>query len=68
VTGEYKGPEGKSNKYELVVVAAQEARRLNDFYRRALATPPRRVTLEAVDRVFGGHVKYAIENDDESSI
>jgi DNA-directed RNA polymerase subunit K/omega len=59
---------GAASKYELVIVAAREARRLNDFYRHSLATPPRRVTLEAVDRVMTGQVKYKFAPDEEAPI
>jgi DNA-directed RNA polymerase subunit K/omega len=56
------------SRYELVIVAAQEARRLNDHYRRSLATPPRRVTLEAVDRVAKGDVKFTYAEKEEAPL
>ncbi len=63
-----RNPTLQASMYELVIVAAREARRLNDHYRHALATPPRRVTLEAVDRVMNGNVKYKLAPIDEAPI
>lgn len=68
MTDNARTPGSQSSKYELVIVAAREARRLNEFYRRSLATPPKRVTLEAVERVVGGHVKYKFGPYEEAPI
>jgi DNA-directed RNA polymerase subunit K/omega len=48
--------------YELVVVAAQEARRLNDRWRRAATDRTDKVTKTAVDRVLAGHVHFITED------
>jgi DNA-directed RNA polymerase subunit K/omega len=58
----------QKSKYELVNVASREARRLNEFYRRNMVTPPRRVTLEAMDRVSGSQVKYKFAPAEEAPI
>ena len=42
---------GPTSSYERVMVAAREARRLNEKYTRRGITPPRKITLEALDRV-----------------
>lgn len=50
-------PHGQ-NKYELAIVAAREARRLNDFARRASDTGAGKVTAFALERVIRGEVPY----------
>jgi hypothetical protein len=47
--------------YELVVVAAQEARRLNERWRRAASDRTTKVTKTAVDRVLAGQVRFLYE-------
>jgi DNA-directed RNA polymerase subunit K/omega len=47
--------------YELVVVAAQEARRLNDRWRRLAGERAEKVTKTAVDRVLAGQVHFLTE-------
>ena len=44
--------------YELVVVAAQEARRLNERWRRSTSDHTDKVTKTAVDRVLAGQVHF----------
>ena len=44
--------------YELVVVAAQEARRLNERWRRSTNDHTEKVTKTAVDRVLAGQVHF----------
>ena len=46
-------PQGK-NKYELAIVAAREARRLNDWIRRSGETLHGKVTAVALERVLQG--------------
>lgn len=47
--------------YELVVVASQEARRLNERWRRAATDRTEKVTKTAVDRVLAGQVRFLYE-------
>ena len=47
-----------ANKYELAIIAAKEARRINDVLRRAGQELEDRVTLHALDKVQKGKVKY----------
>lgn len=47
--------------YELVIVAAQEARRLNERWRRAATDRTEKVTKTAVDRVLAGQVRFLYE-------
>jgi DNA-directed RNA polymerase subunit K/omega len=53
-------PAGK-NKYELAVVAAREARRLNDLAHQAGDNLPGKVTAVAVTRVLRDEVPYGYE-------
>src|SRR5262245_12714977 len=50
-----------SNKYERVIVAAKEARRLNEWDAQLLDRPYRRLCEEAMGRVNKGHVRYTYE-------
>jgi DNA-directed RNA polymerase subunit K/omega len=50
-----------ANKYELVMVAAKEAERLNALYRNRHEKPPKKVTEMAIDRVLPGLTKFSIE-------
>lgn len=54
-------PPGKS-KYELSIVAAREARRLNDWVRRSGETLPGKVTAVALGRVISDDVPYYFED------
>jgi len=55
-----------SSPYELVVIAAQEARRLNERWRRAAADQTNKVTKTAVDRVLAGQVHFLFEDEPEA--
>lgn len=54
-------PPGKS-KYELAIIAAREARRLNDWVRRSGETLPGKVTAVALERVIHDDVPYYYED------
>ena len=54
-------PPGKS-KYELAIVAAREARRLNDWVRRSGETLHGKVTAVALERVIHDDVPYYYED------
>jgi len=54
-------PPPGSNKYELAIVAAREARRLNEWSKRTGDTLPGKVTAVALERVLRGEVAYAYE-------
>jgi DNA-directed RNA polymerase subunit K/omega len=54
-------PPGKS-KYELSIVAAREARRLNDWIRRSGETLHGKVTAVALERVIHDDVPYYYED------
>ncbi len=47
-----------SNLYELIMIAAKEARRLNEFYRNRNVQPKERVTTEAIRHVCDDGVAY----------
>ncbi len=49
------------NKYERVIVAAKEARRLNEWDQQLLDRPYRRICEEAVSRVDKGQVKFTYD-------
>jgi DNA-directed RNA polymerase subunit K/omega len=49
--------------YEMVVVAAREARRLNNRLRRLADEKPEKVTTRAIDRVLAGQVHFAYDDD-----
>ncbi len=51
-----------SNKYELAIVAAREARRLNEVIRRTGETVPGKVTAVALERTIRGEVPFAYED------
>ena len=46
------------NKYELAIVAAREARRLNEWSKRTGETVPGKVTAVALERTLHGEVPY----------
>jgi DNA-directed RNA polymerase subunit K/omega len=50
-----------SNKYELAIVAAREARRLNDWMRRTGETVPGKVTAVALERTIRAEVPYSFD-------
>lgn len=54
-------PPNGTNKYELAVVAAREARRLNDWVRQSGETLPAKVTAVALSRTLGNEVPYDYE-------
>jgi DNA-directed RNA polymerase subunit K/omega len=49
------------NKYELAIIAAREARRLNEWARRTGDVVPGKVTALALQRVIRGEVPYDYE-------
>ena len=53
-------PHGQ-NKYELAIVAAREARRMNDWARRSAEVGQGKVTATALERVIRGEVPYDYE-------
>ena len=50
-----------TNKYELAIVAAREARRLNEWTRRTGETIPGKVTATALERTIRGEVPFNYE-------
>ena len=50
-------PHGQ-NKYELAIIAAREARRLNDWARRSTEVGTGKVTAAALERVIRGEVPF----------
>lgn len=59
-------PPPGTNKYELAIVAAREARRLNDWSRRSGETLPGKVTAAALERVIRGEVAYGYDEQIQS--
>jgi len=55
------------NKYELAIIAAKEARRINDVLRRAGQALEDRVTLHALDKVKKGKIRYTYEAQEGTS-
>ena len=55
------------NKYELAIVAAREARRLNEWSRRSGETVVGKVTAVALERVLRGEAPYAYEDENAGS-
>lgn len=51
-------PPAGSNKYELAIVAAREARRLNEWSRRSGEVIPGKVTASALERAVRNDVPY----------
>ena len=49
-------PPPGTNKYELAIVAAREARRINDWMKRSGETVPGKVTAAALERTVRGEV------------
>ena len=56
-------PAPGANKYEIAIVAAREARRLNEWSRRSGETVTGKVTAMALERTIRGEVRY--EYDDQ---
>jgi DNA-directed RNA polymerase subunit K/omega len=52
-----------TNKYEIAIVAAREARRLNEWSRRTTETVPGKVTATALERTIHGEVPYSYDED-----
>ena len=59
-----KNTRTSENRYELIVVAAREARRLNDYYRQRNVQPKSRVTTEAMGRAIVDGITYAFRVSD----
>ena len=57
-------PQGIS-KYEIAIVAAREARRLNEWSRRSGETVPGKVTAMALERTIRGEVPYDYDDQVE---
>ena len=47
-----------ANKYELAIIAAREARRLNEWTKRTGEVVPGKVTATALERVIRGEVPF----------
>lgn len=56
-------PPPGSNKYELAIVAAREARRLNDWARRSGEVVRGKVTALALERTIRGEVPYGYDDE-----
>ena len=54
-------PPPGSSKYELAIIAAREARRLNEWTRRTGETVPGKVTATALERTIHGEVPFYYE-------
>ena len=50
-----------SNKYELSIIAAREARRLNEWSRQTGQTMPGKVTATALERTIRREVPFVYE-------
>ncbi|HTK30423.1 MAG TPA: hypothetical protein VL332_00545 [Candidatus Saccharimonadaceae bacterium] len=50
-----------TNKYELAIVAAREARRLNEWSRQTSQNVPGKVTAAALERTIRREVPYLYE-------
>ena len=58
-------PQG-TNKYELAIIAAREARRLNEWTRRTGENVPGKVTAVALERTVRHEVSYFYDESLES--
>jgi DNA-directed RNA polymerase subunit K/omega len=58
-------PPPGSNKYELAIVAAREARRLNEWSRRTNEVVKGKVTAVALERTIRHEVPYGYEENAE---
>jgi DNA-directed RNA polymerase subunit K/omega len=54
-------PPPGTNKYELAIIAAREARRLNEWMRRTGETMPGKVTATALERTIRAEVPYYVD-------
>ncbi len=54
-------PPPGTNKYELSIIAAREARRLNEWMRRTGETMPGKVTATALERTIRAEVPYYVD-------
>jgi DNA-directed RNA polymerase subunit K/omega len=54
-------PPPGSNKYEIAIVAAREARRLNEWTRQTGQTVPGKVTSTALERTIKNEVPFHYE-------
>jgi DNA-directed RNA polymerase subunit K/omega len=55
-------PPPGTNKYELAIVAAREARRLNEWSRQSGQTVPGKVTASALEHAIKGEVPHYYED------
>lgn len=55
-----------ANKYELAIVAAQEARRLNETWKDPEERQTCRVTEKALERVEKGEVHFTVQDNEDS--
>jgi DNA-directed RNA polymerase omega subunit len=53
------------NKYELIIVAAKEARRLNELSRQTGLNVGGKVTNIALEEALKGNVLYTYKNDED---
>ena len=54
-------PPPGSNKYEIAIVAAREARRLNEWSRQSGQTAIGKVTAQALEKTIRGEVPFQYE-------
>ena len=55
-------PPAGSNKYEISIIAAREARRMNEWARRSNDTSGAKVTAAALERTIRGEVPFGYED------
>lgn len=55
-------PPAGANKYEIAIVAAREARRLNEWSRQSGQNMTAKVTAVALQRTIAGEVPYYYED------
>lgn len=58
-------PPPGSNKYELAIIAAREARRLNEWQKRTGEVTTGKVTATALQRTIRGEVPYGYDENVE---
>jgi len=56
-------PPPGTSKYELAIIAAREARRLNEWTRRTGETIPGKVTATALERTIHAEVPFYYEEE-----
>jgi DNA-directed RNA polymerase subunit K/omega len=56
-------PPPGSNKYEIAIIAAREARRLNEWSRRTGDNPSGKVTATALERTIRNEVPFGYEDN-----